>query len=149
MLITTSWSPGYPQCLSDLATNRRFPWPPPPWNLLFTRTAHRTHLPVYYIIKYMIKRQMNSQKKVRKARSGRVSSARASIPMDSRGTTLMLHDCVLQPGTSYYWDFREASSHGCDQLLTPLPAHLLSLENKSRAENSNFQSWLGDSADSL
>lgn len=144
MLITTSWSPGYPQGSSDLVTKRRFPWPPPHWILLFTRSAHRTQgntyqrYAVYYIIKDMIKIQMNSQEKVHRVRSGRFSSARAFVPMELGCTTLLLYDSLLQPGTSRSWNFREASSHGCDQLLTPFPAPFLSLENGGEAENSKL-----------
>ena len=40
--ITSSRSPGYPQLLSDVAKNPKFPWPPPPQIGLFARAAHRT-----------------------------------------------------------------------------------------------------------
>ena len=41
-MIKSSMSPGYPQSLSDLAANRRFPWPLP-WVPSFARRVHKTH----------------------------------------------------------------------------------------------------------
>ena len=68
------------------------------------------------------------------ARCGRVPRAGASVPMEL--------GCITPPApsmdvfsnlealqTPFSWDFMEASSQRCDQLLTPFPTPLPSLED--------------------
>ena len=61
-----------------------------------------------------------------RAKSGRVMSPGASVPIELWYVTPSVLGYVYQPGSSpqnpYYWDFMEASSHSYDQLLTPFPA---------------------------
>ena len=84
MPVTSSRSPGYPQFLSNLATDQRFPWPPP-WIRLFARTAHRTQGNIYLLYQ-SIKRCDKGYRwtEIRRVRSGRVLSTGASVSMELR-----------------------------------------------------------------
>lgn len=99
MLITNSRPPIYPQLLFSMATNRKFPWPPPSWIWLCGRIARRTegnissYLPVCYKIWSWLR--MNSQ-----GLRGKVSSAGASVAVELGCIILHEQGCVHQPESS-------------------------------------------------
>ena len=90
---------------------------------------------------------MNSQmNRYRGVRSGRVPSIGASVLVEW-GSTTFPGWCVHQAGSSSNlcrWGFMEASSRRHDQLLSPFPALLPSLENKGSGglKIPSFPSWL-------
>lgn len=91
--------PIYPQLLFSMATNRKFPWPPPSWIWLCGRIARRTegnissYLPVCYKIWSWLR--MNSQ-----GLRGKVSSAGASVAVELGCIILHEQGCVHQPESS-------------------------------------------------
>ena len=134
MPIERSRSTGYPQPLSDFATNRRVPQPPPLWIWLFARAAHRTQGNTFMSLSKNMIKDVDEQPEeaVHRARSGRVQSTRAAVPWTWAVPSSQYTDMCTNlevPRTPYYWDSTASSSHGPDQLLTPFPAPLATLED--------------------
>lgn len=101
------------------------------------------HLPVYYIIKEMIK-NTNTQPDEEVPWEGLGGSQVQELlcPCGIGGVPssqyMVVFTNVETLQTPYYWDFREASSHRHDQLLTPFLAPLISLENRVGTEISDL-----------
>lgn len=87
---------------------------------------------------------------IHRARSGRVPSTGASVPVQLGCVTLPVSGCVCQPGshTPCFGDFMEASSHRHDKLLTPFSALLPSQGNgEMELKIPRFKSGFGLSSD--
>ena len=94
------------------------------------------------LLKAMVKdTDKQSDEKIHRARSRRVLSTGASVPVELGCISLQYVDVFanLEPlWTPYFWDFMEASSRRHEQLLTPLLDWLPSLVDGGRTENSKF-----------
>ena len=80
-----------------------------------------------------------------RVRSGRILNPRVSVPVDlgspSQHVTLLTN--LEAPRAPCFWDLREASSCGDDQLFSPFPAPPPSLEKALQVgtENSKLIPW--------
>ena len=121
--ISSCRSPGYPQLLSDSATNRGSPWPPLPPIQLPARPAHRTQgntFTSFFFLKDMVK-DLDEQpgEEIQRTRSGKVPEHRSFCP-HGFGVCHPPSICTCSPTRRHSEPhtlgiFMEASSHRRDQ----------------------------------
>ena len=119
MSITSSRSPSYPRPLSDLAINRKFPWPPSQvWE--FARVTHRTPKTVYLLLPIYYKWYFKGYKWTVRWRNTWVRSAKVfpcEVGLCHPPSMWMCSPAWKLYEPSTLGTFMEVSSHRHDRLL--------------------------------